>query len=102
MGPNVMSKTALPFVGPCHRAPRCVKLPGNEKGVRMMAQMRRWALAPLVVMLAGASPSQRPVPAPIDRPGTPAADSVDRLARDVQRVESLRAVKDLQRAYAQY
>jgi hypothetical protein len=79
-----------------------VKLSGNEKGMRMMAQMRRWALAPLVVMLAGASPSHRPVPAPIDRPGTPAADSVDRLARDVQRLESLRAVKNLQRAYAQY
>lgn len=30
------------------------------------------------------------------------ADTVDRLARDVTRLESLRAVKDLQRGYAQY
>ena len=30
------------------------------------------------------------------------ADTVDRLARDVTRLESLRAVKDLQRSYAQY
>jgi hypothetical protein len=31
-----------------------------------------------------------------------AADDIDALARDVERVESLRAVKDLQRHYAQY
>jgi len=33
---------------------------------------------------------------------TPANDTVDALARDVDRLESLRAVKDIQRSYAQY
>src|SRR5690606_17744693 len=34
--------------------------------------------------------------------GTSAADDVDTLARDVERLESLRAVKDLQRSYTHY
>jgi hypothetical protein len=35
-------------------------------------------------------------------PAVTAPDTVDRLARDVTRLESLRAVKDVQRSYAQY
>ena len=37
----------------------------------------------------------------VPTPAQPPADSVDTLARDVSRIESLRAVKDLQRLYAQ-
>ena len=39
---------------------------------------------------------------PIIMDQTPANDSVDVLARDIDRLESLRAVKDIQRSYAQY
>ena len=41
-------------------------------------------------------------PAPLALAQTPAADSIDALARDVGRLESLRAVKHVQRTYAQY
>jgi hypothetical protein len=51
-------------------------------------------LTALAIALSGAG-------APLAQPTAP-ADSVDALARDVDRLESLRAVKDLQRLYAQY
>ncbi len=54
-----------------------------------MAQRFRMALGALVLTAAGASV------------GAPAPRSLDVLARDVERVESLRAVKNVQRRYAQ-
>jgi len=51
----------------------------------------------LIIALPGASPLRA-----AGQPEPVATDSVDRLARDVDRLESLRAVKTLQRTYAQY
>lgn len=54
-------------------------------------------LAATLMLLNAATAQAQGVPAP-----QAATAQLDELARDVERVESLRAVKDLQRSYAQY
>jgi len=61
-----------------------------EMGERAMAHHMVRTLGALLLATSQASLAQAP------------ADSVDELARDVTRLESLRAVKDVQRSYAQY
>ncbi len=58
--------------------------------------MPRWPMmkALLAVALLAGSPAGVAQPRP--------ADGIDALARDVARLEHLRAVKDLQRSYAQF
>ncbi|MGC1269798.1 MAG: nuclear transport factor 2 family protein [Croceibacterium sp.] len=63
--------------------------------------MLRWPLtAPLAAPLAALAPLTLLIAVPAA--AQVATAEVDTLARDVSRVESVRAVKDLQRSYAQY
>jgi len=64
----------------------------------MKARAFAWALAALALIIL---PGSRSSLAARQSSGTP-ADSIDRLARDIDRLESLRAVKKLQHLYAQY
>ncbi|BAK66203.1 hypothetical protein SLG_15280 [Sphingobium sp. SYK-6] len=69
---------------------------GGARGVPLTRLLAAFCL--LTISAAGLAASDKAAPPP----PTVAADTLDALARDVDRLESLRAVKDLQRRYAHY